>query len=128
MIAAVSAWWGALTPLERVWIVIGFGGQALFMSRFLIQWIASERARRSVMPVGFWYFSLVGGITLFFYAIHRGDPVFTLGQAGGLVIYARNLYFIIREKRQRLLPDPLQPDDAAAVPAENPGAQRHGPA
>ena len=67
--------------------------------RFLVQWIHSERHRRSMIPVAFWYFSVLGGMTLLAYAIHREDPVFIVGQAGGLVIYSRNLYFIWRERR-----------------------------
>jgi lipid-A-disaccharide synthase-like uncharacterized protein len=83
------------------WLVLGVGftGQALFSMRFIIQWLASERARRSVVPVLFWYFSLGGGITLFIYAIYREDPVFMLGQGLGLFVYIRNLWLIRREKR-----------------------------
>ena len=62
--------------------------------RFLIQWIMSERARKSVMPIAFWYFSLAGGVVLLTYAIYRRDPVFMLGQSMGLVVYARNLWLI----------------------------------
>ena len=83
-----------------VWLGIGFLGQALFSMRFLVQWIYSEGNRRSVIPVAFWYFSVLGGMTLLAYAIHREDPVFIIGQAGGLVIYSRNLYFIWRERRE----------------------------
>lgn len=83
-----------------VWLAIGFSGQALFSARFLVQWLASERARRSVIPLAFWYFSLAGGATLLAYAIHKRDPVFILGQASGLIIYSRNLYFVLRESRQ----------------------------
>ena len=83
-----------------VWLGIGFVGQALFSMRFLLQWIYSERNRRSVIPIAFWYFSILGGMTLLAYAIHREDPVFIIGQAGGLVIYSRNLYFIWRERRE----------------------------
>lgn len=77
-----------------VWLIIGFAGQAFFSARFLVQWIASERARRSIIPLAFWYFSIGGGITLLVYAIHKRDPVFILGQAAGVFIYLRNLYFI----------------------------------
>ena len=76
------------------WIVVGFVGQALFSSRFLVQWLASERARRSVVPTAFWYLSLGGSAVLLMYAIHRADPVFIVGQASGLGIYLRNLYLI----------------------------------
>lgn len=82
-----------------LWLIIGFSGQALFSARFLIQWLASERAKESVMPVLFWYFSIFGGTTLFIYALHKEDPVFIVGQGTGLLIYARNLYFIVRNKK-----------------------------
>lgn len=84
-----------------IWLVIGFTGQALFSARFLVQWIASERARRSVVPLAFWYFSLIGGVTLLAYAIYKRDPVFILGQATGTFIYLRNLFFI-RKGRLRI--------------------------
>jgi lipid-A-disaccharide synthase-like uncharacterized protein len=67
--------------------------------RFLLQWLYSERLKKSVIPVAFWYFSLAGGATLLSYAIYKQDPVFIVGQAAGLFIYSRNLYFIIRERR-----------------------------
>ena len=79
---------------EHVWIGVGLLGQAMFSARMLLQWIASERRRRSVVPGAFWYFSIAGGIALLFYAIYRKDPVFILGQAAGLLVYARNIYFI----------------------------------
>jgi lipid-A-disaccharide synthase-like uncharacterized protein len=83
-----------------VWIIIGFIGQALFSMRFILQWIASERLKRSIIPKAFWYFSLAGGVTLLAYAIHKEDPVFIAGQGLGLVVYIRNLY-LIRSGRQR---------------------------
>jgi lipid-A-disaccharide synthase-like uncharacterized protein len=81
------------------WIVLGFIAQALFMMRFLVQWIASERAKRSVIPIAFWFFSLGGGALLLIYAIQRQDPVFILGQALGLFIYIRNLWLIANERK-----------------------------
>jgi lipid-A-disaccharide synthase-like uncharacterized protein len=78
---------------------VGFLGQALFSARFILQWIASEREKRSVVPAAFWWFSLLGGVTLLTYAIHRQDPVFILGQSAGLIVYLRNLYFVRREAR-----------------------------
>ncbi|MGL6111137.1 MAG: lipid-A-disaccharide synthase N-terminal domain-containing protein [Rubrivivax sp.] len=83
------------------WIVlaVGFAGQALFSARFLIQWIASERSRKSVVPVLFWYLSLGGGLTLFIYALYREDPVFMIGQGFGLIVYVRNLRLIRHEKK-----------------------------
>lgn len=83
---------------EHVWILIGFTGQALFMSRFLVQWWASEQAGRSVVPVAFWYFSIGGGLIVLAYAIYRRDPVIISGQALGLIVYARNLYLILTER------------------------------
>ena len=79
---------------EVLWITLGLLGQALFFSRFLVQGLASERLKESVVPTAFWYFSLSGGAILLTYAIHRGDPVFILGQSTGVLIYLRNLYFI----------------------------------
>jgi lipid-A-disaccharide synthase-like uncharacterized protein len=85
----------ALYPTyDAAWIAIGFLGQSLFFMRFFVQWLASEKAKASVIPNTFWYFSLLGGVTLFAYALYRQDPVFILGQSTGLLIYVRNLYFI----------------------------------
>jgi lipid-A-disaccharide synthase-like uncharacterized protein len=81
------------------WIVLGFVAQALFMMRFVVQWIASERAKRSIIPIAFWFFSLGGGALLLVYAIQRQDPVFILGQGLGLFIYIRNLWLIANERR-----------------------------
>jgi lipid-A-disaccharide synthase-like uncharacterized protein len=82
------------------WVVLGFTAQAFFTMRFVVQWIASERARKSVMPVAFWFFSIGGGALLLVYALYRRDPVFIAGQALGLLVYIRNLYFIILTGRQ----------------------------
>src|SRR5271169_6207230 len=82
------------------WVVLGFVAQGFFTMRFVVQWIASERARRSVIPVAFWFFSIGGGALLLVYALYRRDPVFIAGQALGLVVYIRNLYFIILTGRQ----------------------------
>ena len=90
-----------IVALKDPWVIIGFLGQALFFMRFLIQWIASERKKESVIPVYFWYFSIGGGLILFVYATHKQDPVFILGQGAGLFVYARNLY-LIWKKHQRL--------------------------
>jgi len=91
--------WHSISLPEWAVLIVGFGGQALFSARFVIQWLASERAGRSVIPDVFWYFSLAGGATLFVYAAYRADPVFMLGQGMGLFIYARNLWLIRRERR-----------------------------
>lgn len=82
-----------------IWLAVGFVGQAVFASRFLVQWISSERKKRSVIPHAFWYLSIFGGAALLVYAIQLGDPVFIVGQAGGLLIYSRNLRLIARERQ-----------------------------
>ncbi|MGC9953506.1 MAG: lipid-A-disaccharide synthase N-terminal domain-containing protein [Rhizomicrobium sp.] len=87
----------ALT-LDHVWLTLGFLGQALFASRFIIQWFKSEIEGRSVVPLAFWYFSIAGGLISFIYAIHIGSAPFAVGQGSGLLVYARNLYLIFREK------------------------------
>ena len=84
---------------ETIWLGIGFLGQALFSARFIVQWLKSEKEKKSVFPVAFWYFSIGGGLTLLAYAIYRQDPVFILGQASGLFIYLRNLYFVFNENK-----------------------------
>jgi lipid-A-disaccharide synthase-like uncharacterized protein len=85
---------------EHFWLTVGFFGQAFFSARFLVQWIASERKKESVIPVAFWFFSIGGGVLLLIYALYRRDPVFIAGQALGLLVYVRNLYFIIVNGRQ----------------------------
>lgn len=92
--AHVMAW----VTVDHVWLLIGFLGQGLFSARFLVQWFKSEIVGKSVIPVAFWWFSVGGGVVLLSYAIYKLDPVFICGQAGGLVVYARNLYFVYREK------------------------------
>lgn len=85
---------------EGWWLLVGFGGQALFMGRFVLQWFASERERRSVIPVAFWYLSIAGALVLLVYAVHRRDPVFVVGQGLGVAIYLRNLH-LIRIEQER---------------------------
>jgi lipid-A-disaccharide synthase-like uncharacterized protein len=87
------------SQIELIWLLIGFAAQAMFSARFLVQWIASERMRKSIVPEAFWYFSFVGGAMLLSYAIHRQDPVFILGQAFGLLVYSRNIYFLWTQPR-----------------------------
>lgn len=86
--------------IDGGWLAVGFLGQALFSARFIVQWLSSEKLKKSVIPKAFWYFSVAGGATLLAYAIHRQDPVFIVGQAAGLFIYARNLQFLWRERGQ----------------------------
>jgi lipid-A-disaccharide synthase-like uncharacterized protein len=96
------------------WAWVGILAQLLFTARFIVQWIASERAGRSVMPVAFWWFSIGGGIMLLIYALFRRDPVFILGQGLGLGIYARNLWFVLRERASLA----RRIDSAASSPEE----------
>jgi lipid-A-disaccharide synthase-like uncharacterized protein len=100
---ALGDWFHAVFIAQfDVWVAIGFFAQAMFSARFLIQWIASEKAGRSVVPVAFWFFSIAGGSILFLYALYRQDPVFIAGQGAGLFIYFRNLWLIFREKKTAL--------------------------
>ena len=81
------------------WVLLGFLAQGLFTMRFIVQWIASERAGRSVIPLAFWLFSIGGGILLFIYALYRKDAVFIAGQGFGVFVYLRNLYFVLHERK-----------------------------
>jgi lipid-A-disaccharide synthase-like uncharacterized protein len=81
------------------WLILGFVAQALFTMRFLVQWIASERAGHSVIPLAFWIFSIGGGVLLLIYALYRRDAVFIAGQAFGVFVYLRNLYFVLRDRK-----------------------------
>ena len=86
-----------LSYLEIIFLIIGFTGQGLFASRFVVQWIYSENKGESVIPVAFWYLSIFGGIGLLIYAIFRKDPVIITGQLFGLIIYVRNLVLVYRK-------------------------------
>ncbi len=81
------------------WVLLGYAGQTLFGMRFVVQWLASERVGRSVMPVAVWFFSIGGGILLLVYALYIRDPVFIIGQGFGLFVYLRNLHFVFRERK-----------------------------
>ena len=86
---------------ESYWVVIGLAGQFFFTMRFVVQWIATERNRKSIIPESFWYFSIVGSLILLAYSLYRKDPVFILGQAFGTTVYLRNLYFINKHKEKK---------------------------
>ena len=86
---------------ETLWLILGFAGQVVFTGRFVLQWLYSEFKKRSVIPVGFWYLSMLGSALLLIYAIYRQDPVFIIGQSFGLVVYLRNLQLIARHKEQK---------------------------
>jgi lipid-A-disaccharide synthase-like uncharacterized protein len=86
---------------NTVWVGVGLIGQALFSGRFFVQWIASEKARKSIVPNAFWYLSIAGGLVLFTYACWRQDPVFIIGQGLGIFVYARNVY-LLRVAQERV--------------------------
>jgi lipid-A-disaccharide synthase-like uncharacterized protein len=88
-----------MSKAEMLILGIGFTGQAMFFMRFFVQWLYSEKQRKSVIPIAFWYFSIGGSLLLLIYAIFRRDAVFILGQSTGFLIYSRNLYLIYRERR-----------------------------
>ena len=85
--------------MNKLWLGLGFLAQLMFSARFLVQWLASERAGKSIVPLVFWYLSIAGSVLLLTYSIYRKDPVFILGQSLGIFIYSRNLYLICREKK-----------------------------
>ena len=113
--AKIYLWWSSTATIEIIWLGIGLAAQLMFSMRFIVQWIASERARASIVPETFWYFSLFGGALLFSYAIYRLDPVFMLGQGMGIVIYSRNIYFIRSNRRSESSAQHAAP---SRVPAE----------
>jgi lipid-A-disaccharide synthase-like uncharacterized protein len=112
------------SPYDMMWAGIGVVGQVLFMSRFLIQLWKSEKAKKSVLPIEFWYFSIAGGLITLSYAIHRRDLVFTVAQMLGLIIYFRNLYLVHRERREAA---ELALAQNSAGTALKPGAPDGGP-
>lgn len=96
MLSKIVAWWSTVSSAELIWLGVGLIGQAMFSARWIVQWIASERRRRSIVPNLFWYLSFLGGLLVFSYGVHRMDPVIMLGQFG-VLIYARNLFFARQE-------------------------------
>jgi lipid-A-disaccharide synthase-like uncharacterized protein len=91
------AYFNSLTSTEIFYLIIGFTGQGLFASRFIVQWIYSEKLGKSAIPNIFWFLSIFGGVGLLLYAILRKDPVIIIGQLFGIFIYSRNLYLIYRK-------------------------------
>jgi lipid-A-disaccharide synthase-like uncharacterized protein len=101
-----------------LWVIFGLAGQLLFGSRFIVQWVASERRKSSYIPITFWYLSLSGGVVTTVYAIHRRDPVFIIGQGAGLLVYIRNLMLIYRPN------EPQRTSDAEHGTTQPPPADR----
>ena len=101
MLEELARWWTNVSVIELVWLGIGLGGQLMFSARWIVQWLASERVRRSIVPEMFWYLSLFGGLLVLGYGLHKREPVIILGQFG-VFIYARNIYFLLRGRRDAL--------------------------
>ena len=101
---------GILEQLENPWVIIGFLGQVIFAGRFIVQWIASEKRKESVIPVSFWYMSIVGSLITLIYTFHKEDPVFILAYLFNSLIYVRNLTFIHKTKK-----DYIEPGSAIAM-------------
>ena len=95
---SVMTMMGVTSAADVLWVTVGLLGQLMFTGRFIVQWLASEKAKRSVVPVQFWYFSILGSLIVLAYGIHKLDPVIILGQLPGSVIYSRNLWLIRQAK------------------------------
>lgn len=113
IVAKIGQWWGGMTSLDRIWLGIGMFGQLMFTGRWFVQWIATERARRSIVPATFWYFSFVGGLLVLAYGFYRADPVIIIGQFG-VFIYARNIYFLLRSNAENMADQAASPPKIAA--------------
>jgi lipid-A-disaccharide synthase-like uncharacterized protein len=108
-----------LSKVADPWFALGIVGQLMFSGRFLVQWLVSEKQSKSVVPIAFWYFSIGGGICLFVYGIKQAEPIIILGQSIGLLIYARNLYFIRRERKtQKAETEAKKASEVPQIPAE----------
>ena len=109
-----------MSDLDKIWVAIGLVGQGVFTARFLVQWVASEKRRDSVVPTAFWWLSLLGGLILLSYAIHRRDPVIILGQSMGVVVYVRNLMLVDKARRRAARRQARAGSAEGAAPAPRP--------
>ncbi|GBG14709.1 protein translocase subunit SecD [Novimethylophilus kurashikiensis] len=98
----VQTYFHDMSLADKIWLTVGMLGQLMFTLRFVVQWVHSERHQKSVIPVSFWYYSLIGGLTVLAYGFHKLEPVIILGQLPGTIVYTRNLMLIYREKRDVL--------------------------
>jgi lipid-A-disaccharide synthase-like uncharacterized protein len=89
-----------MSTYEMIWVGVGFVGQSLFFSRWLLQWFVSERKGESQIPVSFWYMSLIGSLVVLAYALHRMDPVFIVGQGVGTLVYIRNIMLVYQARKR----------------------------
>ena len=109
LIGKWQAYFSGMGTIDVAWLLVGLLGQTMFMMRFVVQWIHSERHQQSIIPVSFWYLSLIGGLTVLAYGIHRAEPVIILGQLPGTLVYTRNLILIRRGNRDTLQEIPEAP-------------------
>jgi len=109
LLSRVHAFFSDMSKVDLVWLGIGLVGQTMFMMRFIVQWIHSERHQKSIIPVSFWYLSLAGGLTVLAYGFHRADLVIILGQMPGTIVYTRNL-MLIRKERHDVLAEMMDED------------------
>lgn len=106
-----------MSSAETFWLCIGFGGQAVFTARFLVQWLASEKKGESVIPLAFWYLSIAGSWLLLSYACYRRDPVIITGQLFGVIVYTRNVVLIRRKQSAQAQSEkPEQSEQPAILP------------
>lgn len=98
IVSKLQQYLAGISEIDLVWILIGLCGQCLFMARFIVQWIHSERVGQSVVPISFWYFSLAGGSIVLAYGLHKLDPIIIIGQIPGTFVYARNLMLLNKNK------------------------------
>ena len=107
-----------MSTTETIWLGIGFLGQGIFFTRWVVQWVASERNAESRVPIAFWYMSVIGGLITLAYAIYRRDPVFIAGQSVGSFVYLRNLMLIYRAQGT----GPRAPVESPALSSRSTGA------
>lgn len=102
ILTTIKEYFHGIPKVDLIWMLIGLFGQSLFMMRFIVQWIHSERHQKSVIPVSFWYLSLAGGIVVLAYGLHRADPVIILGQLPSTIVYLRNLMLIYKNSNDQI--------------------------
>ena len=112
LIARSHDYLAGMPNVDLAWLILGLAGQSLFMMRFIVQWLHSERHKQSLIPVSFWYLSLFGGLIVLAYGFHRSDPVIILGQLPGTIVYTRNLMLISRKDLETKPPPVQSPDQS----------------
>lgn len=123
LLERAHAFFNGMSTVDLIWLGIGLVGQTMFMMRFVVQWIHSERHQKSIIPVSFWYFSLSGGLIVLAYGFHRADLVIILGQLPGTIVYARNLMLIRKEHHDTL--GEMMDEDVQALDHDVPKTSGH---